>query len=134
MPFELIAVAIAVFQRFAQILAVAVPRGLLFGYEWAASVRDDTPELRDIRIQRANRALQNYRETFPIFIALALAVVVADVTSGVPALGAALYVGGRIVYPFFYVFHVPFMRSIVWTIAKAGLVLLVLPLLSASVS
>ena len=29
-----------------------------------------------------------------------LAVVVADVTSGVTALGAALYVGGRIVYPF----------------------------------
>ena len=92
MPFELTAVAIASILMFAQILAVAVPRGLLFGYEWAASVRADTPELRDIRIQRANRALQNYRETFPIFIALALAVVVAAVTSGEPARGAALCV------------------------------------------
>lgn len=132
MPTELTVLALACVWMVVQILSVAVPRALTFGPMWAAGARDTTPGALDNRIERAQRALRNYQETFPIFVALALAVVVADVSSAQTALGAQIYLAARVIYALIYVFHVAFVRSLVWVGSMIGLLLMGWPLLFAA--
>ncbi|GAB5375085.1 MAG: hypothetical protein AcusKO_15470 [Acuticoccus sp.] len=81
-----------------------------------------------MRGQRCERAFRNMAETFPLFAALAIAVVTAGLTSGTTALGAQLYIAARILYLPAYVFHVPFVRTLVWAVALLGILMVGAPL------
>ena len=75
---------------------------------------------------RMERAYHNFMETFPLFAAALLAVVVQSKSGGLSHVGAILYVIARIVYIPLYAFGIMYFRSLAWTIATVGIVLLVI--------
>lgn len=99
------------------------------GLAWNASPRDeDGPPLKPLpaRLQRAQR---NFFETFPIFAAAALAVVVADRQDSSTALAVQLYFWARVVYLPLYVAGIPYVRSLVWVVSMVGVLKLAWALL-----
>jgi uncharacterized MAPEG superfamily protein len=78
---------------------------------------------------RAQRALDNFKETYPAFIALALGLAVTSHTGGNGALGACVWFVARIVYLPLYVFGVPWLRTVVYGVSLAGLFLMLTRLL-----
>ena len=78
---------------------------------------------------RLARALENFSETFPLFAALVLAVIIAGKGGQLSAWGAGLYFGARALYLPLYVLGLSLIRSLVWYVAVLGIVLLVFALL-----
>jgi uncharacterized MAPEG superfamily protein len=94
-----------------------------------AGSRDDDPEPL-VTQARAQRAVRNMQESLPAFLALSLlALNLTDTNMDQAILGAQLFVVARAVYLPLYVFAVPFLRSMVWTVGFIGLVLMMLALL-----
>ena len=91
------------------------------GSQWNAGPRDDAREPAGILAGRAARASANFRETYPGFVALALAVAIAKDPSGWDLIGAWLWFIARLVYIPLYLAGIPYIRSLVWLIALAGL-------------
>jgi uncharacterized MAPEG superfamily protein len=56
-------------------------------------------------------------------------VVLANKTSATTALGGWMWLGARIVYLPLYAAGVPVVRTVVWTVSMAGLVMVIWPLL-----
>ncbi|HCX67511.1 MAPEG family protein [Parvibaculum sp.] len=77
---------------------------------------------------RAERALRNYLETFPIFAAVILAVHATDRSNGWSEIGAQVYFWGRLAYLPAYAIGLPWVRTLIWLIATAGIVLCMVPL------
>ncbi len=75
---------------------------------------------------RLERALRNFLETFPVFVAAVLVVHVMGREGSLSAWGAVLYVAARLVYLPLYAAGVPLVRSLVWNVASVGIVLLLL--------
>lgn len=73
---------------------------------------------------RLKRALANYLETYPAFVGLALALEVTGQTGGLGAAGAVIWLLARIVYLPLYAFGVFRIRSIVWLVSLAGIVMM----------
>ena len=78
---------------------------------------------------RMMRAQANFQETFPIAIVALLGVVLANKTSATTALGGWIWLGARVVYLPLYAAGVPVIRTVVWTVGIAGLVMVIWPLL-----
>ncbi len=78
---------------------------------------------------RAQRALDNLKESYPAFIALALALAVSGRTGGLGATGAMLWFVARVVYHPLYLFGVPYVRSFAWIASMLGLLLMLIRLL-----
>jgi uncharacterized MAPEG superfamily protein len=111
------------------IIAAAHSASLQRGYRWTASARDQpVPPLLGTA-GRLARALSNFSETFPLFAALVLAVVMAGKSSQLSEWGAGLYLGARVLYLPLYAFGVPLIRSLAWNVAAFGITLLVFALL-----
>lgn len=91
------------------------------GSAWNAGPRDDAREPAGKLAGRAARASANYRETYPAFVALALALVIASDPTGWGLVGACLWFVARLVYLPLYLAGVPYIRSFVWLVALAGL-------------
>jgi uncharacterized MAPEG superfamily protein len=99
------------------------------GTSYNASARDEQKSV-GLFASRAERALRNFLETFPAFVAVALAVTIANKADGLSGLGAALYFWSRLVYLPLYVFGVPYLRSLAWLGAVAGISLILWRLLA----
>jgi len=98
------------------------------GIGWALGPQDETRE-QSVTAARIQRALRNYLETFPAFIALALVLAVTETGNGTSALGAAVYFWARIAYIPAYASGVPLVRSVAWFASLAGLAMMLLPLI-----
>mgnify|MGYP003346102880 CR=1 FL=1 len=72
---------------------------------------------------RLERAQANLYETLPLFIGAVLIAHVIGASSALTVWGAALYFWGRVVYVPLYAFGVPYVRSLVWAVSLAGLVM-----------
>ena len=99
------------------------------GVGWNAGPRDGDQHPTGALAGRAQRALDNFKETYPAFIALALALAVSDRTGGLGAIGALLWFVARIVYHPLYLFGVPYIRSLAWVASMLGLLLMLIRLL-----
>ena len=120
--------ALAVVLGLVQIVAASHAASLQRGYRWTASPRDEaTPPLRGVA-GRLDRALRNFLETFPLFVAAVLAAHVSDTHNALTEWGARLYLCGRVAYVPLYVAGVPLVRSLVWNVATAGIILFVVAL------
>jgi uncharacterized MAPEG superfamily protein len=107
-----------------QIFAAAGARTRQFGAKWNAGPRDEAlPPLNPLA-GRLVRAQANLFETLPLFAAAVIIAHVAGREGGLTAVGAWLYLVGRVVYLPLYALGVPVVRSIVWGIAFLGLVLI----------
>lgn len=98
------------------------------GTEWNAGPRDEGKEPESKLAGRAARASSNFRETYPAFVALAAGLLFTGETSGLGLIGAVVWFVGRIVYYLLYLAGIPYIRSLVWLAAMAGLGLMFLAL------
>jgi uncharacterized MAPEG superfamily protein len=100
------------------------------GLDYLAGARDERRPIRSPLAGRAHRALENFLETYPGFIALALALAVTGKTGGLGAAGAWLWLAARVVYVPLYLAGIKFVRTIAWGISVLGLVLMLTRLFS----
>ncbi|MCO6391266.1 hypothetical protein GTW25_09525 [Aliihoeflea aestuarii] len=96
------------------------------GMDWNAGPRDGVPAPLGDKAGRAQRALDNFKETWPAFIALALGLAVTGSTGGIGAIGAVIWFLARIVYLPLYLAGVPRWRSMVWLVSMLGLLLMLI--------
>jgi uncharacterized MAPEG superfamily protein len=80
--------------------------------------------------QRLSRALDNLLETYPAFIALALALAVTGKSGDGGATGAIVWIVGRIAYVPLYAFGVPYLRTLAWVVSIVGLFMMLMRLMS----
>lgn len=85
--------------------------------------REHEPEL-GVMAGRGSRALRNFQETYPLFIALVAAVQLAGAGDQLTAWGAILYLVGRLVYLPLYITGVSPLRSAAWAVSIVGLAMM----------
>ncbi|HEY5105969.1 MAG TPA: MAPEG family protein [Caulobacteraceae bacterium] len=123
MSFELTVLAWALVLGLVQIaLSAAVVNGRS-GWKYNLGPRDGPPPAVSTLGARLHRAQTNLFETLPLFVAAILIAHVSGREGGSTRLGAELFLGGRLVYLPLYAFGVPVLRTIAWTVAVVGLVL-----------
>ena len=83
--------------------------------------RDREPQF-GLRAQRAGRALRNFLETYPLFIALVVVAEIANRHGALTQWGAVLYVVARLVYLPLYIVGGGIIRSAVWCLSLLGLI------------
>ncbi|QDC01439.1 MAPEG family protein [Mesorhizobium sp. 8] len=92
--------------------------------------RDDNRQSGNVWAGRLKRALENLLETYPAFVALALALAVTGKTGGIAATGAWIWLIARIVYVPLYAFGVPAVRTLAWCVSVVGLVMMLFRLMA----
>jgi uncharacterized MAPEG superfamily protein len=100
------------------------------GFSYLVGARDEKRLSRNLVAARLLRALRNFLETYPAFIALALALVVTGKAGGLGATGAWLWLLARVLYVALYAAGIPLVRTLVWTASIVGLVLMLVRLIS----
>lgn len=78
---------------------------------------------------RLNRAIRNQIEAIAIFAPVLLSVELANLTNETTAIGAQIFVIARILHAIVYTAGMPWVRTTVWAIGVAGVVMVGLPLL-----
>ena len=107
-----------------QIVVASHASSLQRGYRWTASARDgEVPRLTGVA-GRLERALRNFLETFPVFVAAVLVVHMLGREGALSAWGAVLYFVGRLAYVPLYAAGIPLVRSLAWNVALVGIVCL----------
>ena len=94
------------------------------GREWNAGPRDTAPGPLGELAGRAKRASANFRETYPGFVVLTLALALTGDTSGLGFWGAILWFAARIAYIPLYLGGVHYIRSYVWLVALLGMAMM----------
>ena len=129
LPIELIILALSVLLLFVHIGMQGMLATRERGSAWNAGPRDgDMPALSPLA-GRADRALANFKETYPAFIAAVLTVVVAGRTGGWSELGVWLWLVARLGYIPLYLAGIPYIRSLVWVASAVGILLVLAELL-----
>jgi uncharacterized MAPEG superfamily protein len=123
MRIELVMLAWTLVLALAQVFLPIIGRTRQLGSKWNAGPRDEPLPAADPVTGRLERAQRNLYETLPLYAAAVLAVVVADRTSAVTAIGAQLYFWARLVYVPLYAFGIAYVRSLVWLASLLGLLM-----------
>ena len=95
------------------------------GMEWGAGPRDE-PRPTSGNAARLERAVRNFQETFPLFVAALFAASALGKLGALTLWGTHLYVWARIAYTPAYLSGIKGLRSIIWNIGFGGLVLVTL--------
>lgn len=106
------------------VVAASHAASLQRGYRWTASARDGEGASLTGVAGRLDRALRNFLETFPVFVAAVFVVHALGRESAVTEWGAGLYFLARLIYLPLYAAGVPVLRSLVWNVAFSGIILL----------
>ncbi len=113
-----------------QITLQAVSSILELGLTYAMSPHDEGREARGLYAGRIARALYNLLETYPAFVALALALAMTGKTGGLGYLGAQVWFWARIIYVPVYIAGIPVVRTLIWAASVVGLVMMLIALFS----
>ena len=106
------------------LLALSILLGLVHVLVAAALVTPPLPP----HAARAQRAAANFLETFPFFAAAVVAALAMQRTGSQVELGAQLYFWARLAYLPIYIIGIPGLRSLVWGISLAGILMVVFAL------
>jgi uncharacterized MAPEG superfamily protein len=102
-------------------------QSLLYRYDvgiWLSSgPRDEEPDLRPLT-RRADKALRNLIETYGVFVALAVAIELSGRSDAMTQWGANLYFWARWAYLPAYLSGIRYLRSMIWLVIDAGLILM----------
>jgi uncharacterized MAPEG superfamily protein len=109
----------------AQTVALARDTGAVY----ALSSRDEARAVSPLT-GRLTRGLRNFIETYPAFVALALALAVTGKHGGLGATGALVWFWARVVYVPVFAAGIAGLRTGVWTVSMIGIVLMLIQLLS----
>lgn len=93
------------------------------GIEFATGARDNPPAESHVEA-RANRALKNYQETWPVYIVLMLIAHLSGPGDPFVFWGAIVWFAARIVYLPLYLAGTYMVRSLVWNVVLVGLLLI----------
>jgi uncharacterized MAPEG superfamily protein len=118
----ILSVLLGVFQIFIAITAATLQRGL----DWNAGDRSEPVAPLAGVAGRLDRALQNFKETFPLFAASVLAVVISGHDSEISRYGATAYLTARVIYIPLYALGIPYLRSLVWVLSIVGILMVTL--------
>ena len=77
---------------------------------------------------RAKRAHYNMLESLVVFAIVVIAAHLAGKANATTALGAALFFWARLSYAIVYLIGVPWLRTAIWAVSMAGIVLIFLQL------
>lgn len=128
MSLELQMLLYAVCLGIAQVFLGAMSSTSQRGFKWNVSSREGQPKELTGVPARLDRALQNFKETFPFFVAAILMAHVSTRLNGTTAMGAQLYFYARLAYLPIYAFGIPFIRSLVWLVSIVGILMVLAPL------
>ena len=124
MTFELTMLAWTLVLAFVQILLFDAARTRQYGMKWNTGPRDEDMPPLSAGANRLKRAQDNLFETLPLFIGAVLIAYLAGRTGAMTAWGAALYFWARLIYIPLYAFGVPYVRSLIWLVSLAGLIMI----------
>ena len=113
----------------AHVLIQATFSDLSKGIAWAIGPQDEARD-QNLIAARIQRALRNYLETYPAFIALVLIVTVSEASTSQTVLGATIYFWARVVYVPAYASGIPMARSIPFFASLIGIAMMIVSLLS----
>jgi uncharacterized MAPEG superfamily protein len=126
---ELLMLALSVVLGFVHIIVSAIATTHQCGLKWNLSARDAPMPPPQVVTGRLQRALHNFLETFPLFAA---SVLIADATNrhGWLAIwGSQLYFYARVLYLPIYAAGFPVIRTVVWSVAALGILMVLLDLI-----
>jgi uncharacterized MAPEG superfamily protein len=123
MTIELTLLAWTLVLALIQVLLTAALRDRETGLAYNASARDTPGAPIGKLTGRMMRAQSNLLETLPIFAAAILIAHVAGREGALTQWGAWLYLIARIVYVPLYAAGIPYVRSLVWGVSLAGILL-----------
>ncbi|MDP3852581.1 MAPEG family protein [Phenylobacterium sp.] len=123
MTIDLMMAAWTLVLAFVQVLLFDIARTSQYGLKWNTSPRDGEMPPLSARAERLRRAQDNLYETLPLFLGAVLLAHVAGRANEITALGAQVYFWGRVAYVPLYAFGVPHVRSLVWLVSIAGLIM-----------
>lgn len=112
------------------IFAAAQVKTRQYGAKWNMGARDEELPPPSPVVGRLMRAQANFFETFPIVIAAVAILVLSERTSANTALGAWLWLGGRVVYLPLYALGVPVVRTIAFAVSFVGVIMMLSPAFS----
>jgi uncharacterized MAPEG superfamily protein len=122
MTIDLWMLAAAVGLTWLLIVGSATP-GIVKDLKWAAGNRDTPLEMAPW-VNRAHRTAQNMKENLPLFAILVLIAHVSGSANETSALGAEIFLGARLVHAGIYIAGVPYVRTLVWTVSVAGMMII----------
>ena len=121
LPTEIVMLGIGAVLLIVQLFLQSVSATMEMGGDYKAGPRDEPRVLQGVFAGRADRAFRNLLETFPIFAALALALVITGRNGGLGALGAQAWIVTRLLYVPLYFIQIPYARSLVWFVSMFAL-------------
>ncbi len=129
MTIELTLLAWTLVLAVVQILWADVARTGQYGLKWNTGPRDEEmPPLKPMGA-RLFRAQANLFETLPLFAAAILIAHLAEREGALTKWGAHLYFFARVLYVPLYAFGVRMLRSLVWLVSFAGLLMVLAAIL-----
>jgi len=130
MPVEIRIAALGALLLFIHIFVAIRFKTAQYGRSWNVGARDEALPEANPMTGRTARAQANCLETFPIAIVALLGVVLANKTSATTALGGWIWLGARVAYLPLYMAGIRVVRTAVWAVGMAGLVMVIWPLLA----
>jgi uncharacterized MAPEG superfamily protein len=118
---ELIALELSVLLFLAHVITQALTKRAELGQDYMMGLRDASREAKGVAARRAERALANFLENYPPFIALDLGLIATGRMGG---WGAILWILARIAYLPIYVTGVPIARTVCWGLGIFALLLM----------
>jgi uncharacterized MAPEG superfamily protein len=106
-----------------QMVAAAMGAQGQVGLPLLAGNREDMPALTGWA-GRAKRAHHNMLESLVVFAIVVIVAHLAGRSNPMTALGAALFFWARLAYALVYLIGIPWLRTAVWAVSMAGIVLI----------
>ena len=123
MSIEFICLGALILIALVNILWAGRVRTQQYGTDWNMGARDEQMPPLNPLAERLLRAQANLFEALPLFVAALLGAALLDRLGWKTEVGALLYVVGRAVYLPLYAAGVPKVRTLVWSLSLAGLLL-----------
>lgn len=115
---------------FVHVFAAVSAKTTQYGTKWNVGARDAEVPPPSPLTGRLIRAQNNFFETFPVVIALALILAVTRTQSETTQLGALLWLAARVIYLPLYALGVPVLRTLVFVASVAGIAMMIEPLIA----
>ena len=129
MTTELTMLALSIVLGLVQITMAAQASTRQRGADWNVGPRDEALPPLTGTAGRLDRAMRNFLETFPLFAAAVLIASLAGQHNWMTEWGAILYFVARVAYVPLYAYGVRVVRSLAWSVATLGILLILVGLI-----
>lgn len=113
-------ILLGIFQILLAVAAATKHRGI----QWNIGSREEPASPLPPVAARLGLAAENFKETFPFFLAAVVIVQFLSKNSNTTALGAQMYFFARVLYVPIYGYNITHVRTLVWGASMAGIGLL----------